>query len=74
MSDKTRDDIFEVESTGGQTSNKEGKHSSAQKPSNSGPDAHQKHKTGPVPGAFGKDEGVATPAERKKGGTEHNRE
>jgi hypothetical protein len=37
---------------GAQTSNKEGKQSSARKPSNSGPDSHEEHKA-PVAGAFG---------------------
>ena len=72
MADKTRDDIFETDTTGGQTSNKEGLHSSARKPSNTGPDPHQKHKTGPVPGAFGKDKEEATPAERSE--KPHNQE
>jgi hypothetical protein len=35
-----------------QSSNKTGKHSSAAKPSNAGPDAHSEHKA-PVDGAFG---------------------
>jgi hypothetical protein len=35
-----------------QTSNKEGKRSSARKPSNTGPDSHSEHKA-PVSGAFG---------------------
>jgi hypothetical protein len=38
-----------------QTSNKTGKHSSARKPSNSGPDSHSEH-AAPVPGASGSEE------------------
>jgi hypothetical protein len=41
-----------VDGPGAQTSNKEGLKSSARKPSNPGPDAHQEHKA-PVAGAFG---------------------
>ena len=44
-----------VDGPGAQTSNKEGKMSSARKPSNTGPDAHEEHKA-PVAGAFGKQE------------------
>jgi hypothetical protein len=44
-----------VDGPGAQTSNKEGKASSARKPSNTGPDAHEEHKA-PVPGAFGNPE------------------
>jgi hypothetical protein len=44
-----------VDGPGAQTSNKEGKASSARKPSNSGPGPHEKHKA-PVPGAFGNPE------------------
>ncbi len=40
---------------GAQTSNKTGLKSSARKPSNSGPDAHQEH-VAPVDGAFGNEE------------------
>jgi hypothetical protein len=38
-----------------QTSNKAGKHSSARKPSNTGPDSHSEHNA-PVAGAFGNEE------------------
>jgi hypothetical protein len=38
-----------------QTSNKTGKHSSARKPSNTGPDSHSEHNA-PVSGAFGNEE------------------
>lgn len=40
---------------GAQTSNKAGLKSSARKPSNTGPDAHEEHKA-PVSGAFGNTE------------------
>ena len=41
-----------VDGDGAQTSNKTGLASSARKPSNTGPDAHEEHKA-PVAGAFG---------------------
>jgi hypothetical protein len=41
-----------VDGEGAQTSNKAGLASSARKPSNTGPDPHEEHKT-PVAGAFG---------------------
>ena len=41
-----------VDGPGAQTSNKQGLRSSARKPSNTGPDAHEEHKA-PVSGAFG---------------------
>jgi hypothetical protein len=44
-----------VDREGAQTSNKEGLHSSARKPSNTGPDAHSEH-AAPVDGAFGSEE------------------
>ena len=58
MSSRQEDLIREDESSvradgaGAQTSNKAGKMSSARKPSNSGPDAHEEH-VAPVAGAFG---------------------
>ena len=44
-----------VDGEGAQTSNKQGLKSSARKPSNTGPDAHEEHKA-PVAGAFVKEE------------------
>jgi hypothetical protein len=44
-----------VDGAGAQTSNKTGLKSSARKPSNTGPDAHEEHKA-PVAGAFGNPE------------------
>jgi hypothetical protein len=45
----------QIDKEGGQTSNKTGLHSSARKPSNSGPDSHSEHNA-PVAGAFGNDD------------------
>lgn len=50
------DDAPLADGVGAQTSNKEGLHSSARKPSNTGPGPHSgKHKA-PVPGAFSNEE------------------
>jgi len=51
-----RDDAPLADSPGAQTSNKTGLHSSARKPSNTGPDSHSNKHKAPVPGAFGNEE------------------
>ena len=51
-----RDDAPLADSPGAQTSNKTGLHSSARKPSNTGPDSHSNKHKAPVTGAFGNPE------------------
>jgi hypothetical protein len=50
------DDAPLADSPGSQTSNKTGLHSSARKPSNTGPDSHSNKHKAPVDGAFGNPE------------------
>lgn len=50
------DDAPLADAAGGQTSNKTGLHSSAQKPSNTGPDSHSDKHKAPVSGAFGNED------------------
>jgi hypothetical protein len=51
-----QDDAPLADSPGAQTSNKTGLHSSARKPSNTGPGSHAAKHKAPVDGAFGNEE------------------
>src|SRR5687768_16509857 len=59
----TDDETTHPDTQAGQTSTKTGKHSSARKPSNTGPDSHSEHKA-PVSGAFGNEERRDDPEEQ----------
>ena len=50
------DDAPLADKPGAQSSNKTGLHSSAKKPSNTGPDSHSNKHKAPVDGAFGNEE------------------